>query len=100
MIPKAFIETVTHKTDLVELAGRYTELVASGKNMVGLCPFDGGNKPTFTVSPEKQIWKCFKCGKGGNAVGLVEVAEKLSFPSAIRFLAKRLDLEIPQEDET
>jgi len=99
MIPKAFIQTVIDKTDIIELASRYVELVANGSNMIGICPFCSGTKPTFNVSEDKQIFKCFKCGRGGNAIELVIHLEKLSFPLAVKFLAKRLDLEVPTEDE-
>lgn len=99
MIPKAFIQTLLDNTDIIKLASRYVELVENGRNMVGICPFCGGLKPTFNVSDEKQIFKCFKCGRGGNAIELVIQMEKLSFPLAVRFLAKRLDLEVPTEED-
>jgi len=99
MIPKDFIADVVSKTDLTDLASRYTELVpGKGSNMVGLCPFNCGTNSTFVVSPDKNIWKCFKCGKGGNAISLVMDIDKLSFPEAVRFLAKRLDLEVPEQE--
>ncbi|MDB4918045.1 CHC2 zinc finger domain-containing protein [Mucilaginibacter sp.] len=97
MIPKAFIDTVLQETDIAELIGRYIDLIERGQGLAGECPFDGGSKPSFTVSPDKQIWKCFNCNKGGNAIKFVIEIEKLSFPDAVRFLAKRLDLEVPEE---
>lgn len=98
MIPKAFIELVLNKTDIGDLAGSYVELLPHGQSMAGPCPFHEGSGSTFTVSPEKQIWKCFKCGKGGNAIALVMELEKLNFPQAVAFLAKRLDLSLPNPD--
>jgi DNA primase len=97
MIPKAFTDSVLQKTDIVELIGRYVDLSEKGQSLVGLCPFDGGDKPTFTVSPDKQIWKCFKCGKGGNAIRFVIEKEKVLFPAAVAFLARKLNLEVPEE---
>jgi DNA primase len=99
MIPKAFIDSVIRKTDLTGLISGYVELSATGQSYTGACPFDGRGKLKFTVSPDKQIWKCFTCGKGGNAVGFIMEIEKLPFPKAVGLLAEKLGLEVLEEEE-
>ncbi|RKR81897.1 CHC2-type zinc finger protein [Mucilaginibacter gracilis] len=95
MIPAEFIASVQSKTDLVELVSEFSELTLVGKQFVGPCPLHGGTGDTFTVSIEKQIYKCFKCGQGGNAIRFMVAYKKLSFPDAVIFLAKRLKMDIP-----
>jgi len=98
MIPAAFIDSVTVKTDLAELAAEFTELIPKGNSLAGPCPIHGGNNATFTVSPDKQVYKCFKCNSGGNAIKLVMNVQKCSFPEAVAFLAKRLKMELPETE--
>lgn len=98
MIPAAFTDSVVSKTDIADLAAEFTELTPKGNSLAGPCPIHGGTNATFTVSPDKQVYKCFKCNSGGNAVKLVMNVHKCSFPDAIAFLAKRLKMEMPSED--
>jgi len=98
MIPGEFIDSVIAKTDIADLAAEFTELISRGNNLVGACPIHGGTGPTFTVSPDKQVYKCFKCGSGGNVVKLVMNVNQCSFPEAIAFLAKRLKMELPADE--
>ncbi|EHQ29748.1 DNA primase [Mucilaginibacter paludis DSM 18603] len=89
MISPAFVDNVTAKTDIAELAAEFTELIPKGNSLAGPCPLHGGTGATFTVSPDKQVYKCFKGGSGGNAIKLVMNVQKCSFPEAVVFLAKR-----------
>jgi DNA primase len=93
-------QRVRDATDLVDLAGRYTELRRAGNDrMVGLCPLHDERTPSFTVSPSKQLFKCFGCDAGGDALSLVQLKERLDFPAALEFLARRAGIELQREDE-
>ncbi|RKR83358.1 CHC2-type zinc finger protein [Mucilaginibacter gracilis] len=95
MIPAKFIDMLLAKTNLPELITEFSELTREGEEYKGSCPFHGGTNRTFSVSPSKQIYKCFKCGKGGNAIRFMVEYKKLDYPAAVRYLADRLNLEIP-----
>jgi DNA primase len=95
-IPEDIIDEIRQRTDLVGLIGEYIKLERRGKNMVGLCPFHNEKTPSFTVSPEKQLFHCFGCGASGNAFSLIMQMEKLAFPEAARFLAGRAGVSIPE----
>lgn len=93
-------QRVRDATDLVELAGRYTELRRVGNDrMVGLCPLHDERTPSFTVSPSKQLFKCFGCDAGGDVFSLVQLKEGLDFPAALEFLARRTGVELQREVE-
>ena len=94
MIERDKIEEITRQTDIVALVGQYVQLKKMGKNYRGLCPFHGEKNPSFYVSPEKGIYYCFGCKKGGNAINFLMEYEKLDFPEAIKRLAKNLGIEI------
>ena len=83
------IEEVLTKTDIVELIGEYVHLKRAGRNFKALCPFHSEKTPSFIVSPERQIFKCFGCSLGGNAIKFLMEYEKMEFGEALRFLAKR-----------
>ncbi|MDO8551412.1 MAG: DNA primase [bacterium] len=83
------IEEVRSKIDLVKLASEYFTLTKSGRNFKALCPFHGEKTPSLMISPERQIWKCFGCGKGGSAYNLLMEMEGMEFGEALRALAKR-----------
>ena len=70
-IPQTFIQELLDRTDVVEVVGRYVALKKGGANYMGLCPFHGEKSPSFSVSPTKQFFHCFGCGKNGNAIGVV-----------------------------
>lgn len=95
-IPEEIIDEVRQQSDLVDLVGDYLKLERRGKNMIGLCPFHSEKTPSFTVSAEKQLYHCFGCGASGNVFGLIMEMEKLSFPEAVRFLARRAGITIPE----
>ena len=96
-IPEEIVDEIRQRTDLVGLAGEYLKLDRRGKNMVGLCPFHNEKTPSFTVSPEKQLFHCFGCGASGNAFSLIMQLENMNFPEAARFLAGRAGIRIPEE---
>ncbi|MCD6594316.1 DNA primase [bacterium] len=93
---KDFIERVIESADVVSIIGRYTSLKKAGKNFKGLCPFHKEKTPSFSVDPDRGLFYCFGCGKGGNVVSFVMEKEGLSFPEAIEFLAKESGIPIPQ----
>jgi DNA primase len=94
MIEKEKIDEIKHQTDIVGLIGQYVQLKKIGKNYRALCPFHNEKDPSFYVVPEKGIYHCFGCKKGGNAITFLMEFEKLDFPSAVKRLAKDLGIEI------
>jgi len=90
------IDEVRSAVDIVDLIGSYVRLKRRGKNFVGLCPFHTEKTPSFNVSPERQMYHCFGCGAGGNAFTFVMEYEKVSFPEAVRTLAERAGVSLPQ----
>lgn len=99
-IPEEIIQEVIARTDIVDLVGEYVRLERkSASNLFGLCPFHQEKTPSFSVTPDKQIFYCFGCEKGGNAVKFIQEIEHLSFPEAIRFLAARANIEIPENED-
>ncbi|MGN7388541.1 DNA primase [Sporosarcina sp. SAFN-015] len=93
-IPEETIEEIRSKTDIVDLVGEYVQLTKRGRNWFGLCPFHGESTPSFSVSEEKQIFHCFGCGAGGNAITFVMDIENSPFTEAISKLAERADIEL------
>ncbi len=98
-IAEELIDEIRQRTDLVALVGEFLKLERRGKNMVGLCPFHNEKTPSFTVSPDKQLYHCFGCGASGNAFTLIMELEKMTFPEAARFLAQRAQVKIPERRE-
>lgn len=86
-IPEEVIEAVRKHHDIVETVGKYVHLTKHGKYMKGLCPFHSEKTPSFTVTPELQIYHCYGCGKGGNVIRFLEEMEGYTFPEAVRALA-------------
>ncbi|NLI75447.1 MAG: DNA primase [Candidatus Riflebacteria bacterium] len=84
------------RTDIFKLVGEYVRLVPSGRTYKGLCPFHQEKTPSFYVIPHKQMFHCFGCGKGGDAFAFVMEAERLTFPEAVRLLARRIGIELPE----
>ena len=97
LIPEDIITRVLERTDITELIGTYTPLKRAGKNYKGLCPFHHEKTPSFVVTPDKQIFHCFGCGTGGNVISFVMKLEKLEFPEAVRFLAEKAGIEVPDQ---
>jgi DNA primase len=97
MIKTETVEQVRLGTDIVELVGGYLPLKKVGRNYRGLCPFHTERSPSFYVNPERQSYHCFGCGAGGSAFNFVMAQERLEFPEAVRFLARRLNITIEEE---
>lgn len=96
--PENFITELTDRNDIVDVVSSYVRLgKKSGSNLFGLCPFHSEKTPSFSVSPDKQIYHCFGCGKGGGVINFVMEVENLSFPEAVEFLAKRAGMAMPEE---
>jgi DNA primase len=97
-IPQTFIQELLTRVDVVEIVGRYVQLKKGGANFMGLCPFHGEKSPSFTVSPAKQFYHCFGCGKHGDAIGFLMEHTGMSFIEAVRDLAQQYGLQVPEED--
>ncbi|MBP3520285.1 MAG: DNA primase [Oscillospiraceae bacterium] len=97
MIPAQFIDELIARTDIADVVGDYVHLTPKGGNMWGLCPFHSEKTPSFSVNRDKQIYKCFGCGKGGGVINFIMAIENLSYPEAVRLLAKRQGMEVPTE---
>jgi DNA primase len=93
------IEEVRSRADLVEICSEHTSLKRSGKTYRGPCPLHGGEGPNFSVDPARGIFKCFVCGEGGDVFSFVMKRLGLDFPSAVRYVAERAGVEVPEEDE-
>ena len=91
-----FIEEVRSANDIVDVIGGYIKLEKKGKNYFGLCPFHKEKTPSFSVEPTKQIFHCFGCGKGGNVIHFIMNAENLDFINAVKFLADRAKIQLPE----
>lgn len=97
-IPEEKIETIRSQTDIVGLIGEYVQLTKRGRNWFGLCPFHDENSPSFSVSEDKQMFHCFGCGAGGNAITFVMDVENLSFVEAVAKLGARSGVEVEVGD--
>ena len=95
-IPREKIEEVQRYTDIVVIVSQHVPLNRRGKNYIGLCPFHNEKTPSFTVSQEKQFYKCFGCGEGGSVFNFLMKKEGLSFSEAVRSLARKAGVDIPQ----
>ena len=98
-IPDSFLDALTERCDIVEVVSRYVPLTKKGGNLFGLCPFHNEKTPSFSVSPDKQIYHCFGCGKGGGVVNFIMEIENLSFPEAVKFLADRVGMTVPEDGQ-
>lgn len=92
------VEEIKSKIDIVDLIREYLNVKAVGANFQALCPFHNEKSPSFVISPEKQIWHCFGCGKGGDIFSFVMEKESLSFPEALRLLADKAGVVLKQEN--
>jgi DNA primase len=97
VIPPGFVHDLLARTDIVEVVGRHVELKRGGANLMGLCPFHGEKSPSFSVSPSKQFYYCFGCGASGDAIRFLTEHLGLSFIEAVRDLAGRVGLQVPEE---
>lgn len=98
-IPQATIDDVIARTDIVQVVQQYVSLKKAGNHHKGLCPFHSEKTPSFNVSAQRGFYKCFGCGAGGNVIGFVMAIEGWNFPEAVRQLAERCGVEIPEETE-
>jgi DNA primase len=100
MITQKTIQEVMNTARVEDVIGDFINLKRRGVNMIGNCPFHDEKTPSFTVSPSKNIYKCFGCGKGGDSVRFIMDHEKLSFPESIRFLANKYKIQIEETENT
>ncbi len=99
MISQQTIQEIQNRIDVYDVVGAFVKLKKRGTNYLGLCPFHNEKSPSFTVSPSKEIFKCFGCGKSGNAIGFIMEHEKYTYVEALRWLANRYNVEV-EETET
>lgn len=95
--PDSFLDALVARSDITDVVSRYVSLTKKGGNLFGLCPFHTEKTPSFSVSPDKQFYHCFGCGKGGGVISFIMEIERLTYPEAVRFLAEKAGLEIPEE---
>lgn len=95
-----FVEEVRNSCDIVEIISEYVDLKKSGKNFIGKCPFHNEKTPSFTVTPEKQMFYCFGCKVGGNVYTFIMEKENLTFPEAIEFLSNKVGIVLPELDNS
>ena len=100
MIPKETIDQIFEAARIEEVVSDFVTLKKRGVNLLGLCPFHNEKTPSFTVSPTKGIYKCFGCGVGGNSVSFLMEIEHYSYPEALKYLAKKYNSEIVEEEMT
>src|SRR5574344_760594 len=94
------INEVRQSNDIVDVISQYMHLKRSGRNFFGLCPFHNEKSPSFSVSPDKQIFHCFGCGVGGNVIHFVSKIENLNFRETIELLAEKAGVELPKLDNS
>ena len=97
--PAAFIDELIQRNPIEDVVGQYVALRRSGANMFGLCPFHGEKTASFSVAPDKGMYYCFGCHKGGGSINFMMELEGLSYPDAVRALAKRVGMEVPEDEQ-
>lgn len=97
--PAAFLDELVARNPIEDVVGQYVNLRRSGANLFGLCPFHGEKTPSFSVAPDKGIFYCFGCHKGGSVITFQMEIEGLSYPDAVRSLAKRAGMEVPEDEQ-
>lgn len=98
VISQNTIQQILSRIDVVEIVGSYVKLKKRGANYLGLCPFHNEKTPSFTVSPSKEIYKCFGCGKSGNSISFLMELEKYSYVEALRWLANKYNVDIEETE--
>ena len=96
LFPQSFLDDLKAQTNIVALIGDVVPLKKAGATYKGLCPFHQERTPSFNVNGDKGFFKCFGCGAGGDAVKFVELQQKLTFPEAVRYLAQRAGIAVPE----
>ena len=97
--PAPFLDELEARNPIEDVVGQYVQLKRQGSNLFGLCPFHGEKTPSFSVAPDKGIYYCFGCHKGGGVIQFIMDIENLSYPDAVRFLAKRAGLDVPEDEQ-
>lgn len=97
-IPDETVEEVRSASDVIDVVGDYVSLKKRGSNYFGLCPFHSENTPSFSVNPDLSIYKCFGCGAGGDVFNFIMQIEGIAFPEAVRMLAEKAGIEIPEDE--
>ena len=97
--PPSFLDELVARNPIEDVVGQYVNLKRSGSNLFGLCPFHGEKTPSFSVAPDKGIYYCFGCHKGGGVINFQMEIEGLSYPDAVRALAKRAGMEVPEDEQ-
>ncbi|MCB0496460.1 MAG: DNA primase [Cyclobacteriaceae bacterium] len=100
MIPQQTIDEIKNRIDIVEVVGDFVSLKRKGQNMWACCPFHNEKTPSFSVSPAKGFYKCFGCGKAGDAIDFVMEVEKLNYAESLKYLAKKYGIEVKEEELT
>lgn len=100
MISPNTIQQITNRIDIIDVVGEFVKLRKRGTNYLGLCPFHGEKSPSFTVSPAKEIYKCFGCGKSGNTITFLMEHEKYSYVEALKWLAERYNITVEETKKT
>ena len=100
MISPNTIQQITSRIDIIDVVGEFVKLKKRGTNYLGLCPFHGEKSPSFTVSPAKEIYKCFGCGKSGNTITFLMEHEKFSYVEALKWLATRYNIEVEETQQS
>src|SRR5690554_3087617 len=98
--PEEWIDEVVSRNDIVDVVSDYVVLKPSGRGYFGLCPFHNEKTASFHVSPERQIYHCFGCGEGGNVVSFIMAIERMEFVEAMKHLADRSNMPLPDDSST
>lgn len=98
MISQESIQQILSRIDIIDIVGGFVKLKKRGANYLGLCPFHNEKSPSFTVSPSKEIYKCFGCGKSGNSIGFLMEHEKYSYVESLRWLAQKYNVELEETE--
>ncbi len=96
--PQHFLDELSSRSDILDVVSSYVALTKKGSNYFGLCPFHNEKTGSFSVAPDKQMYHCFGCGNGGGVFKFIMEIENLSFPDAVRFLAKRANMDVPEDN--
>ena len=94
-LPAETIEQIRKENNIVDIVGEYVQLKKKGNNYIGLCPFHQEKSPSFSVAEDKQIFKCFGCGKGGSVISFLMEIEGMPFQEALAYLAKKSGIDLP-----
>ena len=100
MIPQETVQKILDTAQIFDVVSEFVSLRRRGQNYVGLCPFHNEKTPSFSVSPSRNICHCFSCGKGGSPAGFLMEHEQMTYPEALRWLARKYNIEIQERELT